>query len=48
MKLDELKFFGQGIHHTKTKEIAFFELLLRKEADKNAFPKDAYLSFISQ
>ena len=26
----------------------FFELLLRKEDNKNIFPKDSYLSMISQ
>lgn len=48
MNYDELKFYGQGIHHAKTKEIVFFELLLRKEDNKNIFPKDSYLSMISQ
>ncbi|WP_430611724.1 EAL domain-containing protein [Enterococcus sp. DIV0876] len=48
MNYDELKFYGQGIHHAETKEIVFFELLLRKEADKNIFPKDAYLTMICQ
>ena len=47
MNYDELKFYGQGIHHAKTKEIVFFELLLRKEDNKNIFPKDSYLSMIS-
>ncbi|THE12886.1 EAL domain-containing protein [Enterococcus hirae] len=47
MNYDELKFFEQGIHHAKTREIIFFELLLRKEEDENIFPKDSYLFMLS-
>ena len=48
MNYDESEILWTGDPSCKRRRKLFFELLLRKEDNKNIFPKDSYLSMISQ